>query len=236
MVEWPAGASDGQRDANYKAQRWAHVLAWQVDRLHAARQHALEVNERARTAAVYPDEARWPFMEMDAEAHFALIAARQLVKALRKFDNNDRLPVAGLTNAQVRDVRDALEHWDAPGGSDAAKSLARKGADYASHVWSREGPGVLGEVVPDAVLRQWANEVYAELLTWDPYDRLARRSSALTGLPRLDLGDPERFAGYRCHLSGSARLGRFLARGSRHERTPQTGPTALVSRGSQWPP
>ena len=108
-------------------------------------------------------------MEMDAEAHFALVAARQLLRALRAFDGNDRLP-DGLTNAQVRDVRDALEHWDAPGGSEAAKRLSKQGADPASHVWRPDGSGVLGDVVPDSVLRQWAVDVYADLLRWDPYD------------------------------------------------------------------
>jgi len=110
-------------------------------------------------------------MEMDAEAHFALVAARQLLRALRVFDGVDRLP-AGLSNAQVRDVRDALEHWDSPGGSDAAKRLEQQhGADASSHKWSPEGPGVLGDVVSDAVLRRWATEVYADLARWDPYDR-----------------------------------------------------------------
>src|SRR5690348_16455732 len=108
-------------------------------------------------------------MEMDAEAHFALVAARQLVRALRAFDQNDRLP-DGLTNAQLRNVRDAQEHWDAPGGSEAARKLMEQGADASSHVWTREGPGILGDVVYDAVLRQWAADVYAELGRWDPYD------------------------------------------------------------------
>lgn len=107
-------------------------------------------------------------MEMDADAHFVLVAARQLLRALRAFDGNDRLP-EGLTNAQVRDVRDALEHWDAPGGSDAARRLAERGADPAAHHWSVEGPGVLGDVVPDAVLKQWALDVYQTLLRWDAF-------------------------------------------------------------------
>jgi hypothetical protein len=166
---WVHGASDEQRDAHFRAQRWAHVLPWQIDRLYAARREAMESHERVRGAGFYPDEARWPFFEMDAEAHFTLVAARQLLRALRAFDGNDRLP-SGLTNAQVRDVRDAVEHWDTPGGSDAAKRLMQQGADGSSHKWSLDGPGVLGEVVPDAVLRQWATDVYADLARWDPYD------------------------------------------------------------------
>jgi len=166
---WVQGASEEQRDAHYRAQRWSHVLPWQIDRLYDARRRALESNKQVREAGFYPDEARWPFMQMDAEAHFALVAARQLLRALRAFDGIDRLP-KGLTNAQVRDVRDALEHWDKPGGSDAAKRLQAAGADPTAHRFGASGPGVLGDVVSDAVLRQWAADVYAELNHWDPYD------------------------------------------------------------------
>jgi hypothetical protein len=169
VAYWVEGASDEQRDAHYRAQRWAHVLAWQIDRLHTARQAAMASHEKVLADNYYPDEARWPFMKMDAEAHFALVAARQLLRALRAFDGNDRLP-EGLTNAQVRDVRDALEHWDKPGGSDAANRLARQGADYANHVWFADHTGVLGDVVRDSVLRSWAVTVYADLDRWDPYD------------------------------------------------------------------
>jgi hypothetical protein len=165
---WVERASDEQRCAHYRAQRWSHALSWQIDRLYEARSRALE-SQAAPEADYYHDESRWPFMEMDAEAHFALVAARQLLRSLRAFDGSDRLP-NGLTNAQVRDVRDALEHWDQPGGSKAAKRLMATGADPSAHVWSVGGPGVLGDVVPDAVLREWAIAVYAELLRWDPYD------------------------------------------------------------------
>ena len=163
------GASEEQRDAHYRSQRWAHALPWQIDRLYAARLHAMESHRAVLEAGFYPDEGRWPFMKMDAEAHFALVAARQLLRALRAFDGDDRLP-PGLTNRQVRDVRDALEHWDTPGGSDAAKRLSQQGADPTSHVWFDDGSGVLGGVVADSVLRKWAVDVYAELLDWDPFD------------------------------------------------------------------
>jgi AcrR family transcriptional regulator len=166
---WPEGASAEQRDAHYRAQQWAHVLMWQIDRLYAARKEAMASNERFRQDGFYPDEARWPFMEMDAETLFALVAARQLLRALRAFDDNVRLP-SGLTNAQVRDVRDAVEHWDTPSGSEASKRLLQQGADGSKHVWTHAGPGVLGEIVPDAVLRTWAADVYADLGRWDPYD------------------------------------------------------------------
>lgn len=123
---WVKGATDEQRDAHHRAERWAHVLSWQIDRLYASRMAAMRSQEQVRLAGHYPDEARWTFFEMESNAHFALVAARQLVRALRAFDGNDRLP-EGLSNAQVRDVRDALEHWDEPGGR-AATNLQRQGA------------------------------------------------------------------------------------------------------------
>ena len=166
---WVEGASDELRDAHFRAQRWAHVLSWQIDRLQASRLAAMDSHQRVVADGFYPDEGRWPFFEMEAEAHFALVAARQLLRALRAFDGDDRLPEE-LTNAQARDVRDALEHWDKPGGSDAAKRLAKEGADYSKHTWRHHGTGVLGDVVNDSVLRKWAIAVYADLLRWNPYD------------------------------------------------------------------
>jgi hypothetical protein len=88
---------------------------------------------------------------------------------LRAFDGKEWLP-EGLTNAEVRDVRDALEHWDTPGGSRAAQRLQRVGADPSAHRFTLEGPGILGDVLPDATLRVWAVDVYAELERWDPDD------------------------------------------------------------------
>lgn len=126
-------------------------------------------HKRVMAARHYPDVARWPFFEMDADAHFALVAARQLLRALRSFDGADRLP-DGLTNAQVRDVRDALEHWDTSGGSEAAKRLEKQGASATSHKWSPAGPGLLGDLISDAVLARWATDAYDELQRWDPYD------------------------------------------------------------------
>ena len=69
-----------------------------------------------------------------------LVAARQLLRSLSAFDGNDCLP-KGLTNAQVRD---AVEHWDTPGGSYAAKRLSEQGVDPSSHVWKKDGPGGAG--------------------------------------------------------------------------------------------
>src|SRR3954452_14272683 len=66
---WVQGASDETRDAHYRAQRWAHVLWWQIDRLQASRLAAMDSHERLIADGFYPDEGRWPFFEMEAEAH-----------------------------------------------------------------------------------------------------------------------------------------------------------------------
>jgi hypothetical protein len=75
---WVEGASEEIRDAHFKALRWSHVLTWQIDRLQASRLAAMDSHERVLADGFYPDEGRWPFFEMEAEGHFALIAARQL--------------------------------------------------------------------------------------------------------------------------------------------------------------
>jgi hypothetical protein len=104
---------------------------------------------------------------MEADKHFAMVAARQLLRALRAFDNNDRLPAA-MPESDVRLVRDALEHWDEPTGT-ANTMMRERGADPGSHRWTLSGPGVLGDVIHDSVLRGWAVAVYDELVTWDPW-------------------------------------------------------------------
>lgn len=47
---WVEGASEEQRDAHNRAQRWSHVLLWQIDRLYEARARALVSNKRVRPA------------------------------------------------------------------------------------------------------------------------------------------------------------------------------------------
>lgn len=147
--------------------RWSHVLAWQVDRLYEARRLAMESHQKVLAMRFYGDEDAWPFHRMDAEAHFTLTAARQLMTALLAFDGDVRLPPS-LDAKQVRLVRNALEHWDDPAGW-AALAMADRGADARDHRWSTRGPGILGTLVSDAALREWTVAVYDDLLTWDPF-------------------------------------------------------------------
>jgi hypothetical protein len=69
-------ASDGQRDAHYRALRWSYVLAWQVDRRYEARRLAHESHQRVLARFHYGNEDALPFHRMGAEAHFALLLSR----------------------------------------------------------------------------------------------------------------------------------------------------------------
>lgn len=160
-------ASDAVRGAHHRALRWSHVLIVQIDRLYAARAAAVESQLASFRKGRHDRGDNHPFFVMEADAHFALVAARQLLRALMAFDGDVRMP-AGMDDAQVRSLRDALEHWDEPDGR-AARQMRERGVDPGAHKWSGDGAGVLGELVSDAQLRSWAAAVYEELAEWDPW-------------------------------------------------------------------
>jgi hypothetical protein len=140
-------------------------LPVQIDRLYAARIAAVASTENVRRARYYGQEDSEPFYRLQAEEHMTLTAARQLLRALRAFDDDQRLP-SSLTNQRIRDVRDALEHWDNP--QKAAARLAEQGIDPRGHRWSPAGHGMLAGIISDAELRQWAQDVLVDLRGWDP--------------------------------------------------------------------
>jgi hypothetical protein len=143
------------------------VLTVQIDRLYAARAAAVESQLASTRKGRHDREDNHPFFVMAADAHFALVAARQLLRALIAFDGDARLP-EGMDDAQVRGLRDALEHWDEPDGR-AARQMRERGVDPGAHQWSGDGAGVLGQLVSDAELWSWAVAVYEELIEWDPW-------------------------------------------------------------------
>ena len=147
--------------------RWSHVLVQQVDRLYADREEVVKSQEKVSQAGFFGHDDAWPFYMLEADKHFALVAGRQLLRALQAFDGNDRLPQTLLAK-DVRLVRDALEHWDEPAGR-ANSAMRDRGTDPNSHHWTREGPGVLGDTISDTVLRGWAAAVYSELVMWNPW-------------------------------------------------------------------
>lgn len=160
--------SEAQREAHRRALQWSHVLEWQIDRLRVSRPRFIENFERASKAGFYAIDDSRPAWEMEAERHFTLVAGRQLLRALRAFDGNDRLPDS-LPDDRLRALRDALEHWDEPDGS-AARRMAAFGADPTSHKWAKgTGEGLLGDLITDEALREWAASVYTELRGWDPW-------------------------------------------------------------------
>jgi hypothetical protein len=160
-------APDAVRDAHHRALRWAYVLTVQIDRLYAARAAAVESQRASFDKGRHDREDNHPFFIMAADAHFTLVAARQLLRSLMAFDGDGRLP-AGLDDSQVRSLRDALEHWDEPNGR-AARQMREGGLDPGAHQWSGDGSGVLGQLVSDADLRAWASAVYEELIEWQPW-------------------------------------------------------------------
>lgn len=143
------------------------MLSWQIDRLYVARSEVLAAQEQSRAAHFYGHEHADAFRRLHGEAHFVVVAARQLLRALRAFDGNDRLP-GGLGSDHLRALRDAMEHWDDPDGW-ASKRLAAIGAEASAHQWSDQGPGLLGKIVLDAELKAWADSTYEELVAWDPW-------------------------------------------------------------------
>ena len=147
--------------------QWSHVLEWQIERLKASRSRFIENYERASNVGLYTVEDSRPAWEMEGERHFTLMASRQLLRALRAFDGNDRLPDS-LPDDQLRALRDALEHWDEPNGS-AARRMAAFGADPSSHKWAKEsGEGLLGDLITDEALLVWATSVYASFPSLGP--------------------------------------------------------------------
>jgi hypothetical protein len=64
---WVRGATEEQRDAHHRAERWAHVLSWQIDWLYASRKAAMSMQEQVRSAGHYPTRhvgpsSRWSQM------------------------------------------------------------------------------------------------------------------------------------------------------------------------------
>ncbi|HZC26190.1 MAG TPA: hypothetical protein VE287_04150 [Actinopolymorphaceae bacterium] len=158
-----AYAMNERTAAHHRALRWAHALAWQVRRLDSTRREAYIAQERRPSSGFQTPTDAEPFHRLEADRHFTLTAARNLLRALRAFDGDLRLP-AGLSHADVYFLRDTLEHWDEPTGP------ARTRADQTSvdpEVRARGangGGGRRGPVVNDRSLLIWADQVYADLL------------------------------------------------------------------------
>lgn len=154
--------------------RWAHALAWQVQRLRASRVAVMESHARVAASQTHTAQDNEPFHRMAAEAHFALTAAVQLFQSLRNFDEHLRLP-PGLSEREVTALRNALEHWSNV-WPNVQRELDALDLDPALHQWdaigsdvnASPGAGRLGGRVQDELLLRWADAVYDELVHWDP--------------------------------------------------------------------
>lgn len=154
--------------AHAKVLQWSYVLDWQVDRLRAARDawvathHATDWSGRTYTA-----EDSKPAHRVEAERYFTLVAARRLMRALDAFGGGLRLP-SSLDQQEMIALRDSVEHFDRLTGK-AQRKMAALGADPDAHQWKSGGPGVLGGLVSDQALKDWASAVYSELVDWDEW-------------------------------------------------------------------
>lgn len=146
---------------------WSRSVINQVERLRDGRAAALASAAKVKAERFYGHEDAWAFYALEADKHFAMTAARQLLRALQTFDGKDRLP-DGLSPSDLRTVRDALEHWDEADGR-ANRQMRNLGADPASHQWRSSGPGVIAGMIDDTLLVEWATSVYAEVVAWDPW-------------------------------------------------------------------
>lgn len=159
--------------AQARVLRWAHVLDWQIDRLISARNEVLQSSRRTQASSDHGPVDNYPFHELDAEMHFTMTAARQLLRALRAFDDEDRLE-GTLGQHRILTLRDALEHWDEPYGRawTTARDLGVENPE--SHAWIEDGGGLLGRLVRDEELQTWARHVYGEVLAIDLWRRAGR--------------------------------------------------------------
>lgn len=133
---------------------------WQARRLHDAESKALASYEERRPGATYTHDHSRPFFELRAEKHFLLIAARQLLRALKIYGDRKRVPAPRHDPQVTVDLRNALEHWD---GVAADSFESRSGARADAHQWGRGGTLLAGVLEVDE-LAAWAEEVEAYLL------------------------------------------------------------------------
>lgn len=149
-----------RQSALTKALEWAHVVVWQTARLHEAESAALASNERVRRGKNYTHNDSRPFFELRAEKHFLLIAARQLLRALKIYGDRKKVPAPKHDPQVMLPVRNALEHWD---GAAPETFQGRTGTRADDHRWGAGGTLLAGVLEVDE-LAAWATEVEAHLL------------------------------------------------------------------------
>lgn len=156
----PVEEETRRQDALRKALEWAHVVVWQASRLHDAESTAFASNERVRHGATYTHDHSRPFFELRAEKHFLLIAARQLLRALKIYGDRKKIPAPRHDPQVMVALRNALEHWD---GAAPESFQTRIGTRADAHQWGAGGTLLAGVLEVDE-LAAWAAEIEAYLL------------------------------------------------------------------------
>ena len=89
------------------------------------------------------------------------------MRSLEAFGGGLRLPPS-LDKHHVLALRDAVEHFDKLTRK-AQRKIAALGADPDAHQWTSGGPRLLGGLISDQALKEWAQSVYEELVDWDEW-------------------------------------------------------------------
>lgn len=147
-------------DGLVKAIDWSHVLAWQIERLHAAEAAAVTAELSRQNSGEYRQEDREPFSRLRAEAYFVLCATRQLLRAMQRYGDKKRVPSFEHGEKVLIAVRNAFEHWDG-----SAPDVLEEHTDVG---WDDYTFGVGGTVIAGVLrvddLARWAEEAQAYLL------------------------------------------------------------------------
>jgi hypothetical protein len=147
-------------DALIKAIDWAHVVGWQITRLHEAEEAALRSDSARRAGGDYRPEHRQPFSRLRAEVYFVLGATRQLIRATERSGDPRGMPSFVHGSKVLVAVRNAVEHWDGRAPGELAEHTSAAWDDYTFGA----GGTVIAGVVRVDELQAWAEDVQEHLL------------------------------------------------------------------------
>jgi hypothetical protein len=114
--------------------RWSWATLLQIERLREA-EAALTATAGEPPADQYGEAERAPFHRLRVEGHFAVVAARNLLRAVARLDHprgKDAI-VPPATRTHVRTLRDCFEHWDEEEHAETGKgNKGRAFRDFAA--------------------------------------------------------------------------------------------------------
>lgn len=159
-------------DMLQEAVRWSWVVPWQGRRLQEAQRAVVDAQRewQGRQGLRHGAQHRYPHHHrLDAERHFLLIAARDLLRALKAFEGTSPTVPELLADAVVL-LRDCLEHFDEPDGRSGRKFRGEHPeSEPGAHSWGAGGTQLGGSV--DVVeLAAVADRIHHELLAIEQRD------------------------------------------------------------------